>query len=342
MDLDKMESKLSLVNGAHGHLGNNLVRLLLKKGIKVRAAARNLKNKAAFEGLDCQLAESDLMDKNSLVKALEGVDTFYAVAAVFKLWAKDQQKEIYDINLKGTKHAIEAAVEAGVKRIVYVSSIAALNFSAIPIKESNGNNPNRQNVYFNSKNDSELLAFELAEKHGIELVSVLPSSMIGSEAIGELTPSYNLLRLILKKQIPIETNITSNWIDVKDVAEGCYLAATKGRNGERYILANEQCMSIRDTVIIAQQLLPQLKIRLPLVVPKSFLYTVAYLMEMSSKLTGTAPLLTVNNIDMYSGLQQNFDISKSKNELGFDPKPSIVAVQEALQYLQDHKERLLN
>lgn len=337
-----MESKLSLVNGANGHLGNNLVRLLLEKGINVRAAARNIKNKELFEGLNCDVVEADLMDKSSLVEALQGVDTFYAVAAVFKVWAKDQQKEIYEINLKGTQHAIEAAAEAGVRKIVFVSSIAALNFSTIPIKESNGNNPNRSNVYFNSKNDSELLAFELAEKHGIELVCVLPSSMIGSNAIGELTPSYNLLRLILKKQIPIETDITSNWIDVKDVAEGCYLAATKGKDGQRYILANEQCMSVRDTVLIAQQLLPELKIKLPMVVPKSFLYTVAYLMELSSKITGKAPLLTVNNIDLYSGLQQNFDISKSKNELGFSPKPPVEAVREALHYLQENKARFLN
>ncbi|WP_248574830.1 NAD-dependent epimerase/dehydratase family protein [Flavobacterium sp. H122] len=337
-----MESKLSLVNGANGHLGNNLVRLLLDKGINVRATARNIKNKEIFKGLDCEVVESDLMDKNSLIKALQGVDTFYAVAAVFKLWAKDQQKEIYEINLKGTQNAIEAAVEAGVKKIVFVSSIAALNFSSNPIKESDGNNPNRQNVYFNSKNDSELLAFELAKKNGIELVSVLPSSMIGSNAFRELTPSYNLLKLILKKQIPIDTEMTFNWVDVKDVAEGCYLAATKGKNGERYILANEKCMTIRETVIITQQLLPEMKIKLPIIVPKSVLYIVAYLMEVGSKLTGKAPLLTVNNIDVYFGLQQNFDISKSKKELGFNPKPPTQAVEEALKYLQDNKERLLN
>lgn len=338
----KMESKLSLVNGANGHLGNNLVRLLLQKGINVRATARNLTNKKLFEDLNCEVVESDLMDKASLVKALKGVDTFYAVAAVFKVWAKDQQREIYEVNIKGTKNAIEAAAEAGVKRIVFVSSVASLNFLTTPVKEDNGYNPNRENVYFNSKNDSERLAFELAQKYNIELVSVLPSSMIGSYASDQLTPSYNLLRLILKKQIPIETYITSNWIDVKDVAEGCYQAALKGRNGQRYTLANEKCMSIRDTVLVAQQILPDLKIKLPMVVPKSFLYTVAYLMEIGSKLSGKAPLLTVNNVDMYSGLQQDFDITKSKEELGFAPKAPVEAVKEALQYLHDNKEKFLN
>ena len=245
------QKNLALVTGANGHLGNNLVRLLLDKGIPVRASVRNIKNKEPFVGLDCEVVQSDISDKNSLVRALQGVETFYAVGAVFKLWAKDPKKEIYDVNLQGTQNIVEAAVQAGVKRIVYVSSIAALNYKQLPTKESYGQNPDRRDMYYNSKNDGEKLAFELAKKHNIELVAVLPSAMIGSESYGSLSVSYNIINLILKKEIPVETGITLNWIDVKDVAEGCYLAATKGVNGERYILANEKCTSIKDTTKIA-------------------------------------------------------------------------------------------
>ena len=84
--------QLSFVNGANGHLGNNLVRLLISKGIRVRASVRNISNKKAFEGLDCEVVQSDITDKQSLVRALQGVNTFYAVGAAFKLWAKDPQK----------------------------------------------------------------------------------------------------------------------------------------------------------------------------------------------------------------------------------------------------------
>ena len=115
------QKNLALVTGANGHLGNNLVRLLLDKGIPVRASVRNIKNKEPFVGLDCEVVQSDNSDKNSLVRALQGVETFYAVGAVFKLWAKDPKKEIYDVNLQGTQNIVEAAVQAGVKRIVYVS-----------------------------------------------------------------------------------------------------------------------------------------------------------------------------------------------------------------------------
>jgi dihydroflavonol-4-reductase len=118
------------------------------------------------------------------------------------------------------------------------------------------------------------------------------------------------------------------------VANGCYLAATKGRNGERYILANERCTSIKETTKIARELFPAKKLKSPVAVPKPLLYAMAWLMEMISKINGKAPLLSVNDVAMFSGLQQDFDISKAKAELGFMPKPSEVAVQEAMLYLE--------
>lgn len=332
-----IQKNLALVTGANGHLGNNLVRLLIDKGIPVRASVRNIKNKEPFAGLNCEIIQSDITDKNSLARALHGVETFYAVGAAFKLWAKDPKKEIYYVNLQGTQNIIEAAAEAGVKRIVYVSSIAALNYNKLPTKESYGQNPDRRDMYYNSKNDGEKLAFELAKKHNIELVAVLPSAMIGSESFGSLSVSYNIINLILKKEIPVETGITLNWIDVKDVAEGCYLAATKGVNGERYILANEKCTSIKDTTKIAQKLFPELKIKLPVPVPKPILFAIAWFMELGSKLSGKAPLLSVKDISMFSGLQQDFDTSKARKELGFNPKKPEIAVREAMIYLNNKR-----
>lgn len=325
---------LALVTGANGHLGNNLVRHLIKKGIPVRASVRNIMNKEPFKDLNCEVVQADITDKRTLINALQGVDTFYAVAAAFKLWAKNPIKEIYDVNMIGTRNVVEAAKEAGVRRIVYVSSIAALNYKQLPAAESNGYNPDRRDWYYNSKNDGEQLAFQLAKEKGIELVSVLPGAMIGGIANGSLSVSYNIIDLIMKKEIPVETDITLNWVDVEDVAEGCYQAALRGIAGERYILANEQCTTIRETTRIARELFPEKKIKLPLVVPKSVLYGIAWLMEMIGRLTGKAPLLSVKDIAMFSGLQQNFDISKARADLGFSPKASTEAVRDAMRYLE--------
>lgn len=327
--------QVALVSGGNGHLGNNLIRLLLSKGIKVRTTVRNINNTKPFEGLDCEIVYADLLDKASFVKALEGVDVFYAVAANFKLWAKDPQKEIYDNNLMGMRNVIEAAYEAGVKRIVYVSSIAALNYDQMPTKEDNGYNTNRLDTYYNSKNDSEKLAFDLAKEYGIALTAVMPSAMIGSKAFAPINTSYNVLQTILKNRVPVDTGITVNWVDVKDVAEGCWLAAEKGRAGERYILANEKCLTLTQTIQIAQQLYPELKLITPMKVPKSVLLASARLLEMLSKISGKAPMVTPKEIKMFAGLQQDFDITKAKTELGFSPKSGTQAVIEALVYLQE-------
>jgi dihydroflavonol-4-reductase len=113
------------------------------------------------------------------------------------------------------------------------------------------------------------------------------------------------------------------------------LAATKGKNGERYILANEKCTSIKETTQIAQELFPELEIKLPIIVPKSILFVIAWFMELGSKINGKAPLLSIKDIAMFSGLQQDFDISKARRELGFNPKGSSQAVREAMIYLKE-------
>ncbi len=336
------QKNLVLVTGANGHLGNNLVRLLISKGYQVRASVRNIKNTKPFEGLDCEVVQADITDRNSMAQALRGVETFYAVGAVFKLWAKDPQKEIYDVNMDGCKVMVEAAAEAGVKRIVYVSSIAALDYTkGMPISEESGYNPDRRDMYYNSKNDGERLAFELAKKHNVELVAVLPSAMIGGVIADRLSNSNEILKAILNKKLPIETKITLNWIDVNDVAEGCILAATKGRSGERYILANEKCMTITKSIRQANELFPELKLKKPTPVPKFVLFAFGALLGLGAKITGKAPAMTTKEVNMFYDLVQDFDISKARRELGFNPKPSKQALKSALSYMWEDRERLL-
>ncbi len=328
-----MDKEISLVTGANGHLGNNLLRLLLSKGITAKASVRDIENKEPFKGLDCELVKADLLDKQLLIEVLTGVTHLYAVGAAFKMWAKNPKEEIYHNNVIGTQNLFEAAHIAGVKNIVYVSSVAALDFTKLPAREDNGYNSDRRNWYYNSKNDSDELALELGEKYGIRTVLILPSAMIGSMA-HKLSYSNRLVWQILKGEIPVDTNITLNWIDVKDVAIGAFNAMQKGRNGERYILANKQHLSIQDSVKIAAELYPELKLKIPRKIPKSLLYLIAILMEISSKITGKEPLLQRHYLDMFYGLKQDYDISKSKAELDFNPKPSKQALEEALAYLK--------
>lgn len=197
-----MSKEISLVTGANGHLGNNLIRLLLSKNHKVRAAVRNLNNQEPFKDLDCEVVQADITDRDSLKKAFQGVTNLYAVGANFNMWAKNPKVEIYDNNVQGTQNVFDIANECGVKSIVFVSSVAALDFTKLPANVDNGYNKDRRNWYYNSKNDSDKLALELGEKYGIRTVLVLPSAMIGSEA-HKLSYSNNLVYQIINGEIPV-------------------------------------------------------------------------------------------------------------------------------------------
>jgi dihydroflavonol-4-reductase len=328
-----MSNEISLVTGGNGHLGNNLIRLLLSNKQKVRTTVRNINNTEPFNGLDCEVVQADITDRESLKKAFHGVTNLYAVAANFSMWAKNPKTEIYDNNMQGTQNIFDIAKEYGIKNIVFVSSVASLDFTKLPANVDNGYNKDRRNWYYNSKNDSDKLALELGEKHGIRTVLVLPSAMIGDKAY-KLSYSNNLVLQVLNGEIPVDTNVTLNWVDVKDVASGIHNAMQKGRNGERYILSNEQHTTLQETVKIASELYPELKLKMPKKVPKCLLYSVAGLMEFSSKLTGKEPLLQRHYLDMFYGLKQDYDITKSKKELNFNPKPSRKALEDALKYLK--------
>ena len=330
-----MSNEISLITGGNGHLGNNLIRLLLSKNKKVRTTIRNIHNIAPFKGLDCEIVQADITDKESLKKAFKGVTNLYAVAANFSMWAKDPKTEIYDNNMQGTQNVFDLAKECGIKNIVYVSSVACLDFSKLPANVNNGYNKDRRNWYYNSKNDSDKLALTLGKKYGIRTVLVLPSAMIGDRAY-KLSYSNNLVLQILKGQIPVDTNVTLNWVDVKDVALATYNAMIKGKNNERYILSNEKHTSLQESVKIAAELYPSLKLKTPKKVPKFLLYAVASLMEFGSKITGKEPQLQRHYLDMFYGLKQDYNISKSRNELDFNPTPSKKALEDALKYLKNN------
>ena len=246
-------TKLNLVTGANGHLGNNLVRALLERGETVRASVRNPKDTLPFEGLDCEIVQADLMDKDSLTRALEGVDTLYQVAAVFKHWARDPQKEIIEPNLQGTRNILEAAAEQGVRRVVYVSSEVTLDDRILPMTESTWRTEFHNNPYVQSKTESEQLAWQLAEELDLDMVSVLPGAIIGPHCF-RLTPTMRYLQQALNGEVFVDVNFPLTYVDAHDLAAGMIAAAQKGRYGERYLLVTEEPVSTGQIIEIAREI----------------------------------------------------------------------------------------
>ncbi|WP_028982099.1 NAD-dependent epimerase/dehydratase family protein [Sporocytophaga myxococcoides] len=327
--------KTSLITGVNGHLGNNLLRYLLDKGETVIGTVRNMNDKSPFKGLNFTPVYADLNNKESLLKVLYGVDTLYQVAAVFKQWTINSEKDIYDSNMNGTRNIIEAAAESGVKKIVYVSSIAAMGRNKFPISPDHFNDE-KENVYYRSKIDSEKLAWELAEKFKLNMVVVCPSAMIGPHCT-YLTPSHNILKMVLNKEVFTDSQFYINWVNVKDVAEGCFRAAQDGVPGQRYGLGTKKAIGITEVVKLAQKRYPELNIKTPPKMPRWMLHASAASMELISKITRTEPMLLKSQVRMYFQVRQDMDISKSERHLGYKPTEPDIAIQNALKYLYENK-----
>ncbi|MDX1452872.1 MAG: NAD-dependent epimerase/dehydratase family protein [Oleiphilaceae bacterium] len=323
-------SKLSLVTGANGHLGNNLVRVLLSKGEQVRAGVRNLENTSMFEDLECERVYAEMTDAVAMRKALEGVDVLYHVAAVFKHWSKDPIADIITPNSLGTEIVLNAALQAGVRKIIYVSSVAAVGHDGSRLDENTWNQEAR-NAYYHSKIVSEQKAWEIAKKYQLDMVSVLPSAMVGPN-IENLTDTMRFIDSIQKQTLPVDPNFYFNFVDVRDVAEGIYLASQRGKTGERYILANEHSFGLPEVIALARKL--DASYRSPPKVPKLVLYGLAFLDELKARLTGKPAELLRSQVRLFYGVKQEYDISKAKRELGFKPRSPEDAIYDAMEFLR--------
>ncbi len=320
---------LSMITGANGHLGNTLVQALLARGQRVRAGVRDPDRSEALTGLDCQVVRAELQDPDSLRQALQGVDVLYQVAAVFKHWAKDPRTEIIDVNVQGTRNVVRAAAEAGVKRVVYVSSVAAVGHNGQRLDE-NSWNTDEQNPYYLSKILSEHAAWETAQAYDLPMVAVLPSAIIGPHAT-RLTDTMGFLAAVLARKLILDPNFHFNFVDVRDVADGLIRAAERGRPGQRYILANKQASSLGQMIEALNTLCPGY--RLPRRAPKALLLLIAWLQELRARYTGQPAELLRSQVQMFYGVHQVYCIDKAINELGYQPRSPQDALKDAFAHL---------
>jgi len=252
------------------------------------------------------------------------------VAAVFRHWARDPQAEIIEPNVRGTRLLLEAAAEAGVRRIVYVSSVAAVGHNGQPLDETCWNTE-LENAYYRSKILSEQVAWEVAGAHGLWMVSVLPSAMIGPNA-ERLTDTMSFVETVRQRRLPLDPNFHFNFVDVRDVAEGMIRAAEQGRSGERYILANRHSSPLATLIDAANAVAPGY--RLPRRAPRGLLLGLAWLQERLARLTGRPAELLVSQVRLFYGVQQEYCIAKAEAELGYRPRSPEQALREVFGYLQ--------
>jgi dihydroflavonol-4-reductase len=323
----------TLVTGGTGFVGANVVRLLLQRGIEVRALVRARSDTRNLDSLDVELVAGDLRDRVSLEAALEGCDTVYHVAAMYALWTSDPQ-QIYDSNVTGTVNLLEASAAAGVQKIVYTSSVATIGLpkDGTPGTEEVALQPKEVvSDYKRSKYLAEQEVLEYARR-GLPVVIVNPSFPVGPWDV-KPTPSGQTIVNFLRGKIPAYVNTGLNVVDVEDVALGHLLAAEKGRIGERYILGHTNL-----TLPAMFQLLEQVSgVRAPSIrIPYSLAYLSACVSEfVANTVTHTPPFVTLAGVKL-SRKRMFFDASKAVRELGFPQTSASEALRKAVEWFRRH------
>lgn len=233
------------VTGGTGFVGAHVVRKLVERGDDVVALVRPTSNRSLIEHLPVEFAIGDLTDLGTLVEPTRGSDEVYHVAADYRLWARDP-REIYRVNLDGTRNVLEAALRCGVGKVVYTSTVGCLG---IPSDSSPGDEDTpvtRSDLvghYKKSKYDAEQIALDYA-RLGLPIVIVNPSTPVGPGDI-KPTPTGKIIVDFLQGRMRAYVDTGLNLIAVEDVAQGHLLAASRGRVGERYILGNRN-MSLKE------------------------------------------------------------------------------------------------
>lgn len=227
----------SLVTGATGFIGSALVRELLARKQSVRCLVRKSSDTSNLKGLKVQYAYGDVTDIDSVRKAIKGCDQVYHLAAVYAIWLPDFNY-MYQVNVNGTQKVLHACMEAGVKKVVYCSSTAALGaHGKDPADETaEFNMHTTRDHYFISKYEAEQLAIGFAAK-GLPLVIVNPTVPIGERDIKPTPSGANIINIV-KKKLPGYIDGGINLIDVSDCARGIFNAMARGKRGEKYILGN--------------------------------------------------------------------------------------------------------
>jgi dihydroflavonol-4-reductase len=320
----------ALVTGATGFIGAALARTLLAAGWHVRVLVRAGSDRRNLRAINVECVSGDLTDAPSLERAVEGCDAVFHAAADYRLWVPDPQA-MYRANVEGTRNLLEAARRAGVRRIVYTSSVACIG---LPSDGTAGTEDTPVSLasmvghYKRSKFLAEQAALEAAAA-GAPVVIVNPAAPVGPRDI-KPTPTGQILLDAALGRTPAYVDTGLNIVHVDDVAAGHVLAFHHGRIGERYILGGEN-LPLRDILVAVTRLAGRSPPRLRL--PHAVVLPIAYAAEGFARLTGRPTRVTLDSVRM-ARKRMYFSSAKAERELGYSHRPASLAFADALEWFR--------
>lgn len=322
-----------LVTGATGHIGNVLIRKLLEQGEKVRALVWRGEEPMPIKDLDTEQVEGDVLDPASLESAMRGVESVYHLAGIISIMP-GRNPLVWKVNVEGTRNVLDAARRAGIRRLVYTSSIHAIARAphGVTMDESLGFDQNNPYGEYDRSKAAASLEVQKAATAGLDAVIVCPTGVIGpydfrGSEMGEVIRSASEARTMFYVEGAYD------FVDVRDVADGLIAAHAHGRRGESYILSGQK-LSVRYLLETVREVTG--KAFASFKMPFSLAEFAAKFTPYYYRWSKAKPRFTPYSLEV---LQSNSNISHAKaaRELGYQSRPAIETIADTVRWFFENR-----
>lgn len=321
-------SLTAFVTGATGFVGSNLVRELERQGWSVTALARASSSLEDLRGLDVEMRTGDIVDFKSLRAAVpRNVDAVFHVAASTNVWAgnNDEQDRI---NIGGTRNVIEAAVEAGAKRMIHTSSFTTWGFQDAVITEHSARSRDSDWInYVRTKRIAEELVHEAVNAGRLEAVILNPGHILGP---GDRHNWSRIVGMVATDSLPGIPPGGGAFADVREIARTHVAAFHQGEPGEHYLLGGED-VSFAEVIGIVGELLGK---EVPdKTTPAWMLRTVAHFYAAVASITRKPPKITPESAMMICH-HIRCDSTRAETVLGYRTTPIRPLVEDTVNWMR--------
>jgi dihydroflavonol-4-reductase len=321
-----------LVTGATGHVGNVLIRKLLERGEKVRALILPGECRESISNLKVETFEGDVLDMDAVFQSMRGIRGVFHLAGIISIMP-GANPFVRKVNVEGTKNILHAAMESGIKKLIYTSSIHAIRrVNEGMIDESvpyDMNNP--YGAYDRSKAEATLEVLNAADS-GLEAVVACPTGVIGPyDFRGSMMGT--LIHDAATAKPTLYVDGAYDFVDVRDVAEGMIAAADNGKRGESYILSGQK-ISVRYLLETVREITGRnfFQMKIPFDLARfAALFTPLYY-----QMANATPRITPYSLEV---LQSNSNISHAKAtlELGYSPRSLYESIKDTVKWFLEKK-----
>lgn len=322
-----------LVTGASGFMGSHVTRLLVEQGRKVRVLVRKTSKTEAFDDLDVEVFHGDVLQPETLTAAIEGCSTIFYNVVDARFWLSDPAP-LFRNNVEGLVNTMDAALAAGIERFIFTSSMGTLGFNPNgPVTEDiDFNWRDEASPYFQARYRAEEVFLTYCKEKGLSGSALCVANTYGPQDFMP-TPHNGMLGKVARGEERVTLDVRQPTVDIRDAAQSALLAERYGRDGERYIIANEY-ISNREFFTTATTLAGE---KPPIVIPQWFAYGVAWIIESIYKLTGKKDYMVSTDAVYLSDCFKELDNTKARKELGWDPRPMKETIADAVAWFRAQK-----